>query len=127
MATASCDNILNSDTGSFQSPNYPNKYGPGECHYNINVTQGQVVILNWKSFDIGQDKKNGKCPGDSVWIYDGTVQTYNGIFILCGQNKQSITSSAHTLTIVFKSKTHGMFSGFSATYTTGKLNLKTSR
>lgn len=123
MVIANCNVNLMSDSGTIRSPNFPKKYDQGECHYNIVVPHGKAITINWKSFQVGTAKKNDKCLSDSVWVYDGTLKTYTGIFTLCGQVKQSITSSANKLTIVLKSNTQGLYTGFLATYNTSKRKL----
>ena len=57
-------------SGTIKSPRYPNKYPAGKtCTYNIRVSYGKRIELEWQSFDINGDMPD--CSDDYVEVFVG--------------------------------------------------------
>lgn len=64
---------LTEESGTFQTPNFPDKYPNNtECIWNIQVQPGRFVLLSFVVFDI--ESYAGKCI-DIVEVKDGSRST----------------------------------------------------
>lgn len=112
-----CGGIYTSESGTLQSPNYPNNYeGDRSCEYDIIAPQGKVIVLNVVDFEIEQ---HSTCEFDYLQIFDGSKadnSTRLGRF--CGDKKPGIfTSTFNHMHIEFASDASVFGRGFKANYT----------
>uniref|UniRef100_A0A4W3K7X0 Cubilin n=1 Tax=Callorhinchus milii TaxID=7868 RepID=A0A4W3K7X0_CALMI len=104
-----------SGTGVIRSPYYPNAYPPDKtCTWIINQPEGQVVTLNFVSFDI-DDAAN--CTHDYVEVRDGADVESPLIDKYCGAgNPPMAQSGRRSMYIKFKTDSSTAKEGFSAEY-----------
>lgn len=110
--------MMNSASGSFQSPNYPSNYPNSEyCVYQIAVPANLDIKLRIDRIDL---EPHSACDYDELAIYDGSSKSASKIGSLCGNsaNGREFISSGNNLYVVFKSDGSGTYSGFQATYST---------
>jgi hypothetical protein len=95
-----CNDNFNSSNGYIISPNYPASYPASTaCTWNVTVTQGHVIILEFKAFDLVDSEG---CKLDAVDVYDGE-QILIGKY--CGSiYPEILESSTNTLLLKFTSK-----------------------
>lgn len=100
----SCDFVKTDSDGEILSPNYPQQYPAGkECSWTIVMPLFQKVVVVFETFNLEPipPTEIGCDISDNVEVYDGlrSVGKY------CAGNipPRQITSSSHTLRVVFKS------------------------
>ncbi|CAH1274531.1 CHRNA9 [Branchiostoma lanceolatum] len=104
---------LTGASGSFVSPNYPNKYPNGyDCRWEITVTPPKVVRLTFTEFHVEHDY-------DFVYVYDGiTTDVSSRIATLTEEIlPDPVTSSGSTMTVRFTSDASKNRNGFQANFT----------
>ncbi|XP_068081387.1 cubilin [Anabrus simplex] len=114
----SCGGILKNQTGTVESPHYPNLYSHNElCRWIIVADVGQVIQLTWTNFEL---ESSYNCIFDYLEIYDNDTMA-NGSSLVgryCGlQKPPDITSMNNILTLVFSTDSSRRSSGFQATFT----------
>ncbi|XP_072431088.1 cubilin [Chiloscyllium punctatum] len=109
-----CGGTLNGD-GVIESPYYPNPYPHDKsCEWVINQPEGQVVTLNFISFDI-QNATN--CNHDYVEVKDGSMIDSPLIGKYCGTNFPPIVQSMQrSMFVKFKTDSKINSLGFQAKY-----------
>uniref|UniRef100_UPI00398F64EE cubilin n=1 Tax=Pristiophorus japonicus TaxID=55135 RepID=UPI00398F64EE len=109
-----CGGTLNGN-GVIQSPYYPNSYPHDKtCEWVINQPEGQVVTLNFISFDI---ENATNCNHDYVEVKDGAVVDSPLIGKYCGTIIPPIVQSVQrSMYIKFKTDSKMANNGFQATY-----------
>ncbi|XP_021357124.1 cubilin-like [Mizuhopecten yessoensis] len=118
-ATATgCGADLNTPTGSFISPNYPNTYSHNaECFWTITVSRGSQIILNITDIDM-EGSSSSTCYFDYILIRDGT-STGRQLGKFCGTTiPGAIQSSANLLWVKYKTDYSVAGRGFHISYRT---------
>lgn len=111
-----CKFTLTQNRGTFQTPNFPEKYPNGvQCIWNIKVQVGRFVLLSFDTFVL--ESFNGKCI-DMVEVKDGSKSTDQLLGTFCNASlpPKVITSSSNSLRIWFFSDMTDAFRGFNASY-----------
>ncbi|XP_006894385.1 PREDICTED: cubilin-like [Elephantulus edwardii] len=106
--------------GVIRSPFYPNPY-PGEriCTWSIHQPQGQVVVLNFTGFEIGD---SAHCDTDYIEIGSSSVLDSPENNKYCGTEVPSIITSVHNILFVTFVKSSSMQNhGFIAKFSTENL------
>ncbi|MGH0159306.1 UNVERIFIED_CONTAM: hypothetical protein FKN15_040677, partial [Acipenser sinensis] len=111
---SACGGVL-SGAGTIRTPYHPNAYPHDKtCAWVITQPAGQVVTLNFLSFDI---ESHGSCAFDYVEVRDGSSETDALIGKYCGSELPApITSTSNRLWITFKSDASITKGGFRAIY-----------
>ncbi len=107
-----CNDHLLSENGTISSFGYPNRYREKlDCTTTITVPQGKVVVLNFKSFDVGHQYG---CIYEYLSIRDGDAYRK-----YCYERIPSLyQSKTNKLKIRFKTDPYGSNKGYLATYKT---------
>ncbi|XP_072333727.1 scavenger receptor cysteine-rich domain-containing protein DMBT1-like [Scyliorhinus torazame] len=109
-----CGGRLETASGSFTSPNYPEPYpNNAECIWYIQVAKRNRITLNLDGFQL---QVSLWCTNDYVAIYDGASTNSSLIAIICSGSNHTFTSSSNTMTICFKSDHLKTSAGFTAYY-----------
>ncbi|XP_066304567.1 uncharacterized protein [Branchiostoma lanceolatum] len=114
---AGCGNptVLSGDSGTFTSPEYPNRYpNDAECSWTISVTPGKIVKISFERFSL---EVSGTCNYDSLTLYDGTDRNAPEVKKLCGSHSREISTCGSDAFLLFTSDGSVTQVGFSATYT----------
>ncbi|CAH1246044.1 OVCH1 [Branchiostoma lanceolatum] len=114
---AGCGNptVLSGDSGTFTSPEYPNRYpNNAECSWTITVTPGKIVKISFERFSL---EVSGTCNYDSLTLYDGTDRNAPEVKKLCGSHSRELSTSGSDAFLLFTSDGSVTQVGFSATYT----------
>ncbi|XP_059150290.1 cubilin-like [Physella acuta] len=113
-----CDHIMTQTFGELTSPNYPGYYySMANCTWKITVSQGMLISLRFKQFNLGLDDPH--CTRDRVVIYDGDDVNDRVLGKFCGRSVTTIVRSTNNaMFVVFTSDdvNSGQEVGFSATY-----------
>ncbi|XP_038678198.1 cubilin-like [Scyliorhinus canicula] len=109
-----CGGRLETESGSFTSPNYPEPYpNNAECIWYIQVKKRHTITLNLDGFQL---EVSLRCTNDYVAIYDGASTNSPLISTICTGSNHTFTSSSNTMTICFKSDHLKTSVGFTAYY-----------
>ncbi|XP_072333723.1 scavenger receptor cysteine-rich domain-containing protein DMBT1-like [Scyliorhinus torazame] len=109
-----CGGRLESDSGSFSSPNYPEPYpNNAKCIWYIQVDKQHRITLKLDSFQL---QVSPRCSNDYVAIYDGPSTNSPLIATVCNGSNHAFKSSSNTMTIHFKSDYLKTSAGFAAYY-----------
>ncbi|XP_072333728.1 scavenger receptor cysteine-rich domain-containing protein DMBT1-like [Scyliorhinus torazame] len=109
-----CGGRLESVSGSFTSPNYPERYpNNAECIWYIQVANGKRITLNLDDFQL---EVSLRCTNDYVAIYDGSSTSSPMVAKFCSGSNHTLTSSSNTMTIYFRSDHLKTSAGFTAYY-----------
>ncbi|XP_051007258.1 cubilin [Acomys russatus] len=108
-----CGEVLTAPTGSIESPGHPNIYPSGvNCTWHVVVQRGQLIRLEFDSFSL---EFHYNCTNDYLEIYDTVAQISLGRY--CGKSiPPSLTSSSHSIKLVFVSDSALAHEGFSIKY-----------
>ncbi|XP_078731465.1 dorsal-ventral patterning tolloid-like protein 1 [Lampetra fluviatilis] len=112
---AICGGELHRDSGTIQSPNYPDDYRPSkECVWKIVVPQGHSVGLTFQSFEV---ERHDTCAYDFLEIRDGDSESSKLVGRYCGYDRPSdVRSSSNKLWMKFVSDGTINKAGFSASF-----------
>ncbi|KAL6069282.1 hypothetical protein STEG23_019741, partial [Scotinomys teguina] len=108
-----CGEVLTAARGVIKSPGFPNIYPSGvNCTWHIDVQQGQLIRLVFDSFYLDF---HYNCTNDYLEIYDVVDQISLGRY--CGKSiPPSLTSSSHSIKLMFVSDSALGHEGFSIQY-----------
>ncbi|XP_021504160.1 cubilin isoform X2 [Meriones unguiculatus] len=108
-----CGEVLTAPTGIIESPGHPNVYPSGvNCTWHIVVQRGQLIRLEFNSFYL---EFHYSCTNDYLEIYDTVAQKSLGRY--CGKSiPPSLTSSSHSIKLIFVSDSALAHEGFSIKY-----------
>ncbi|XP_056401096.1 embryonic protein UVS.2-like [Hyla sarda] len=112
-----CANLLNKNSGSLTSANYPSAYpNNANCVWLIR-TPSQQVALNFVAFDV---QSSPNCMSDYIRIYNGPTKNYPLLLDrTCGTGLiPPIIGSTNQLLIEFSSDSSVTGVGFNAVYST---------
>ncbi|KAI8483743.1 hypothetical protein Bbelb_385350 [Branchiostoma belcheri] len=111
-AGTTCDGgNYNQDSGSFQLLNYANNQ---DCTWQITVSAGKLVLLQFTQFDV---EDGYTCGFDSVIVYDGDFAMSPVLGTFCGSSLPPvIVASSNTMSVQFVSDDTVTATGFSATF-----------
>uniref|UniRef100_A0A8R1TTG2 Metalloendopeptidase n=1 Tax=Onchocerca volvulus TaxID=6282 RepID=A0A8R1TTG2_ONCVO len=115
--SAICGGHIFGDTGTIQSPRYPENYMPDvECKWLITVQEGYQVALTFQFFSLETHKD---CIYDRLEIYDGAVVESTALLSkLCGQIvTKSFVSHFNTALLLFISDSSVQKEGFHISFT----------
>ena len=102
-------------SGTFHSPNYPNKYPNGQyCSWTITVSPAQQIHLTFTDFSLENESNT-----DVLYVYDGKHVKGKVLGFFSGGHrppKEGIYSSSNQMFLTFKSDMNNSFTGFSALY-----------
>ncbi|XP_072333726.1 scavenger receptor cysteine-rich domain-containing protein DMBT1-like [Scyliorhinus torazame] len=109
-----CGGRLETESGSFTSPNYPEQYpNNAQCIWYIQVAKRHRISLKLDGFQL---EVSLSCSNDYVAIYDGASTNSPLIATICTGTNHAFTSSSNTMTIYFKSDHLKTGAGFTAHY-----------
>ena len=115
-ALSGCNKTLTGLSGTFHSPNYPQKYPDGQyCSWRITVSPAQQIHLTFTNFSL-QNENNT----DSLYVYDGENSTGEVLGVFYGgypPPKNGMYSSSNNMLVIFKSDKNVSYTGFIASYT----------
>lgn len=114
-----CSANLTGNTGTIQSPNYPNNY-PGNvlCDWTIRSDPGTNITLSFNDFDI---VKTSSCSDDVVLVYDGEDDSAQPLSRMCGLGDPiPVTSTSNVMHVQFKSSSLYHDKGFQAQWSTNE-------
>lgn len=118
---ASCNVSVYAPSGVLESPNYPDMYDVGNCYYFIKVSSRKALVLFWLNFDVGEAKIDGRCIGDSLTVYDGTMFAPFRQWTFCGaEDVLNITSTSNMMTLWLETNTSHRFDGFQVQFNSCK-------
>ncbi|EGW02057.1 Cubilin [Cricetulus griseus] len=108
-----CGEVLTAAMGTIESPGYPDIYPSGvNCIWHIVVQQGNLIRLTFDSFSL---EFHYNCTNDYLEVYDTVAQTSLGRY--CGKSiPPSLTSSSHSIKLMFVSDSALSHEGFSIKY-----------
>ncbi|XP_056401091.1 embryonic protein UVS.2-like [Hyla sarda] len=112
-----CANLLNNNSGSLTSANYPSAYpNNASCVWLIR-TPSQQVALNFVAFDV---QSSPNCMSDYIRIYNGPTKNYPLLLDrTCGSGLiPPIIGSTNQLLVEFSSDSSVTGVGFNAVYST---------
>ena len=114
-----CNKTLTGVSGTFYSPNYPQKYPDGQyCSWRITVSPSQQIHLTFTYFSLQSENNT-----DGLYVYDGENATGEVLGVFYGGQpppKEGIFASSNHMFIIFKSDNNVSYNGFSALYCQGK-------
>ena len=121
MFSDSCKNLtVLKREGSFQSPNYPNRYPNGAtCQWSIEIpndtiAQKPFIKLEFKYFKVERDSR---CSYDKVLVYDGWESNNTLMGSFCGYNTPpTIHATSGKMLVKFTSDDIVTETGFTATF-----------
>ncbi|KAK3802337.1 hypothetical protein RRG08_010589, partial [Elysia crispata] len=116
-AQEDCGAALTGNTGTLQSPNYPNNYpSSAYCIWTITSDPGTQVQLRFSTFDL---QHSSSCQSDALVIQDSNSSEANTIGPLCGSDyRHFIFGSQNKLYIYFLSDATISGAGFQAEWST---------
>ncbi|ESP05374.1 hypothetical protein LOTGIDRAFT_103271, partial [Lottia gigantea] len=105
-----CGGVINTESGTIQSPNFPNLYPQNAvCDWTVEAPEDKIIIFTFNYFDL----EDYNCEFDFVVIYDGDKE----IAVHCGSSiPDPVTSTTNKLRITFISDDQYEYEGFNATY-----------
>lgn len=114
--TTGCGGTLTSQTGSIESPGYPQPYGHNaECVWIISVSKGSTISLSIIDIDI---EAHTTCRFDYLEIFDGNSDRSPSIGKYCNNhaNPHTIQSKSNVLFVKFRTDTSETGRGFRLNY-----------
>ncbi|XP_078496615.1 scavenger receptor cysteine-rich domain-containing protein DMBT1-like [Lissotriton helveticus] len=113
VGNLSCGGTLSWQNGFFNSPNYPTPYpNNAYCVWNIEVETRFCIQLNILNLRL---ETSPNCVYDYVAMYDGSL--YGSLLgRICNESFYQSTSTSNRMTVVFRSDSSIVFSGFQANY-----------
>ncbi|KAM6215214.1 cubilin [Rhynchocyon petersi] len=113
-----CGGELFGETGSFNSPGYPNNYPPNkECIWYITTAPGSRIQLTIHDFDV---EYHASCIFDSLEVYGGPDFHSPRITQLCArrtsENPMQVSSTGNELAIRFKTDSSINGRGFNVSW-----------
>ncbi|KAK2530689.1 deleted in malignant brain tumors 1 protein [Columba guinea] len=110
----SCGGLLQSLSGSFQSPGYPNAYpNDARCVWHIQLPE-QNLRVELQFLDV--ELEGTTCQYDAIEVYDGGFTDSPLLGSVCSNNHSVFTSSGSQLTVLFRSDFSVTRRGFEASY-----------
>ncbi|XP_064922872.1 cubilin isoform X1 [Columba livia] len=110
----SCGGLLQSLSGSFQSPGYPNAYpNDAHCVWHIQLPE-QNLRVELQFLDV--ELEGTTCQYDAIEVYDGGFTDSPLLGSVCSNNHSVFTSSGSQLTVLFRSDFSVTRRGFEASY-----------
>ncbi|PKK28137.1 deleted in malignant brain tumors 1 protein [Columba livia] len=111
----SCGGLLQSLSGSFQSPGYPNAYpNDAHCVWHIQLPE-QNLRVELQFLDV--ELEGTTCQYDAIKVYDGGSTDSPLLGSVCSNDYRFFTSSGSQLTVLFRSDYSVAGRGFDAYYT----------
>lgn len=123
-ATATgCGGTLTAESGSIESPGYPNHYFSNmNCEWRIRVGQGSRISLTIVSIDIESNSAESECKFDFLEFFDGESDSAKSLGKFChdlANVKQTvITSSSNQMFLRFVTDSTLDHGGFKLNYRT---------
>ena len=103
-----------SENGNLSSIGYPNEYhNRARCDYDIKVRQGNVIKLDFQSFDL---EYSLSCRYDSLKIYNVFQSSINLAATFCGTGSRTFVSNSSQILIQFRSDETVTGNGFYASF-----------
>ncbi|KAG7219563.1 hypothetical protein INR49_018990 [Caranx melampygus] len=112
-----CGGELSGSSGSFTSPDYPNRYPDNrECLWYISTSAGSSITLTIHEFDV---EFHPDCNYDILEVYGGPDLTAPQLVRLCSttSSPMQVSSTGNLLTVRFKSDAYVSGRGFNASWT----------
>ncbi|KAL3289762.1 hypothetical protein HHI36_023157 [Cryptolaemus montrouzieri] len=108
-----CGGNIKGETGTINTPNYPNKYNKQlECAWVLKLPDEHQIKLNFVSINLGDD-----CEKSFIIIYNGEYPTSPRIGKFCNNNLPgSITAQKNHLFVEYHHEENSTGIGFNATY-----------
>ena len=114
-AFSGCNKTLSGLSGTFHSPNYPQKYPDGQyCSWRITVRPTQKIHLTLTDFSLQSENNT-----DSLYVYDGENATGEVLGVFHGGHpppKEGINSLSSHMFVIFRSDKYVSYTGFNASY-----------
>lgn len=119
-AEQNCNFKMTDSSGEILSPNYPQRYPDNkDCTWQIEVPMFQKIVIVFETFNLDpSSSREFACERDFVEVRDGEVGLL-GKYCAGNIPPRQLTSSSHSLSIVFKSDnqtTQGFQGYFRAIY-----------
>ncbi|XP_053268342.1 cubilin [Pleuronectes platessa] len=111
-----CGGELSGISGSFNSPDYPNRYPENrECMWYITTSPGSSITLTIHEFDV---EFHQDCSYDVLEVYGGPDLSAPQLSKLCSttSNPIQVSSTGNLLTVRFKSDAYVSGRGFNASW-----------
>lgn len=112
-----CGGELSGPSGSFNSPDYPNRYPENrECIWYITTTAGSSITITILEFDV---EYHQDCNYDVLEVYGGPDLTAPQLAKLCTTTTtpMQVSSTGNLLTVRFMSDAYVSGRGFNASWT----------
>lgn len=113
--SSTCGGILDSYSGSIQSPHYPELVsGASKCKWHIIVNKGSTIKIHIKQIGASDDV----CSGKHVRVFDGAIADFNELELNCGAAAEStIETSKNEAVVTYISHIDENIGGFFLNYT----------
>ncbi|KAF0028409.1 hypothetical protein F2P81_019496 [Scophthalmus maximus] len=111
-----CGQELSGPSGSFNSPDYPNRYPENrECIWYITTSAGSSITLTIHEFDV---EFHQDCNYDVLQVYGGPDLSAPRLVQLCSttSSPMQVSSTGNLLTVRFKSDAYVSGRGFNASW-----------
>ncbi|XP_068160694.1 cubilin [Antennarius striatus] len=111
-----CGGELSGPSGSFNSPDYPDRYPENrECIWYITTAAGSSITLTIHEFDV---EFHQDCSYDVLEVYGGPDLTSPQLAQLCSttSSQMQVSSTGNLLTVRFKSDAYVSGRGFNASW-----------
>ncbi|XP_034427678.1 cubilin [Hippoglossus hippoglossus] len=111
-----CGGELSGPSGSFNSPDYPNRYPENrECIWYITTSPGSSITLTIHEFDV---EFHQDCSYDVLEVYGGPDLSAPQLAKLCSttSSPMQVSSTGNLLTVRFKSDAYVSGRGFNASW-----------
>lgn len=117
-----CGGLLTGESGSIESPDYPNFYFSNmNCEWKIRVSEGSVVVLYIAAIDI-EVNPGGQCQFDYLEFFDGDTDGSRSFGRFCnnmgGMIKNMFTTTSNKMFIRFTTDATINHGGFKLNYRT---------
>lgn len=117
-----CGGVLTGESGSIESPDYPNSYFSNlNCEWQIRVSEGSTISLHIATLDI-EVPANGRCLFDYIELFDGDNDGAQSMGRYCslqgGTSKNAFSTSSNKIFIRFTSDATVNHGGFKLNYRT---------
>lgn len=114
--TTGCGGTLTTQTGSIESPGYPQPYGHNaECNWLISVSKGSTILLTVSDIDI---EAQTTCRFDYLEVFDGNTDRSPSLGRHCNNrlSPHFIQSTSSILFLKFKTDSSETGRGFRLNY-----------
>ena len=107
--TGTCGGTYDNNKNEITTPNYPRNYPENKlCNWNIEVTQGQYIELEFNVFELEYSRTCGDyldyLDHDYLEVYDGRSSSSPNLGKYCGYSKPGkIISGGNTLFLYWRS------------------------